>query len=104
VELRALSQSRAFYSMSDCRDMAFHVQEQHLTLGQIESFLTGLGVRFLGFELDLQVLDQYRARFKDDPSCAHLGNWARFEADNPDTFTAMYRFWIQRRPDPRAPP
>jgi 2-polyprenyl-3-methyl-5-hydroxy-6-metoxy-1,4-benzoquinol methylase/Tfp pilus assembly protein PilF len=96
VELRALSQSRAFYSMSDCRDMAFHVQEQHLTLGQIESFLTGFELRFLGFELDLQVLNQYRARFGDDPYCTDLRHWAHFEADNPETFTAMYRFWIQR--------
>lgn len=96
VELRSLSNSHAFYSMSDCRDLAFHVQEQHLTLGQIESFLAEFGLRFIGFELDLHVLNQYRARFIDDPSCTNLRNWARFEADNPDTFTGMYRFWIHQ--------
>jgi SAM-dependent methyltransferase len=96
VEVQSLGKSRAFYSLSDCRDLAFHVQEQHLTLGQIESFLSELGLRFIGFELDLQVLNQYRARFSDDPSGTDLRHWARFEADNPDTFTAMYRFWIQR--------
>lgn len=98
VELRSLSRSHAFYSMSDCRDLAFHVQESHLTLGEIGSFLSGFGfaVRFVGFELDPRVLNQYRARFNDDPSCSDLRNWARFEADHPDTFTGMYRFWIQR--------
>ena len=96
VELRLLSNSRAFYSMSDCRDLAFHVQEQHLTLGQIESFLTEFGLRFIGFELDLSVINQYCARFSDDTSCTNLRNWARFEADNPDTFTGMYQFWIQQ--------
>jgi 2-polyprenyl-3-methyl-5-hydroxy-6-metoxy-1,4-benzoquinol methylase len=96
VELGLLSNSHAFYSLSDCRDLAFHVQEQHLTLGQIESFLAESGLRFIGFELDLRVLNKYRARFSDDPSCTDLRNWARFEADNPDTFTAMYRFWIQQ--------
>jgi tetratricopeptide (TPR) repeat protein/2-polyprenyl-3-methyl-5-hydroxy-6-metoxy-1,4-benzoquinol methylase len=96
VELRSLSNSQAFYSMSDCRDLAFHVQEQHLTLGQIESFLAESGLRFVGFELDLRVLNQYRARFPDDPSCTNLRSWARFEDDNPDTFTAMYRFWIHQ--------
>ena len=50
----------------------------------------------MGFELDLQVLHQYRARFTDDPSCTNLRNWARFEADNPDTFVEMYQFWIQK--------
>jgi hypothetical protein len=72
------------------------VQERHLTLREIESFLSAHNLRFIGFELDLRVLNQYRARFADDPSCTNLRNWASFEADNPDTFTAMYRFWIQR--------
>jgi SAM-dependent methyltransferase/tetratricopeptide (TPR) repeat protein len=96
AEVRSLSRSRAFYSMSDCRDLAFHVQEQHLTLPQIESFVSESGLRFIGFELDRRVLDQYRARFGNDPSCSDLRNWARFEADNPDTFTAMYQFWIRK--------
>jgi tetratricopeptide (TPR) repeat protein/2-polyprenyl-3-methyl-5-hydroxy-6-metoxy-1,4-benzoquinol methylase len=101
VELRSLRNSHAFYSMSDCRDLAFHVQEQPLTLQQVESFLTESALDFLGFELDPGVLNQYRARFDDDPSGTSLRNWARFEAENPDTFTAMYRFWIQRPPGPR---
>jgi len=32
------------------------------------------------------VLNQYRARFDDDPSCTNLHNWACFEADNPKAF------------------
>ncbi len=96
AELRSLANSHAFYSMSDCRDLAFHVQEQHLTLEQIESFLTEAALGFLGFELDVRVLNQYRARFDDDPSCTNLRQWARFEAEHPDMFTAMYRFWVQR--------
>jgi SAM-dependent methyltransferase len=96
VEVRSLSNSQSFYSLSDCRDLAFHVQEQQLTLGQIESFIAACGLRFIGFELDPRVLDQYRARFAADPHCINLRNWALFEADNPDTFTAMYRFWIYR--------
>jgi tetratricopeptide (TPR) repeat protein/2-polyprenyl-3-methyl-5-hydroxy-6-metoxy-1,4-benzoquinol methylase len=94
--LRLLTKSQGFYSMSECRDLVFHVQEQQLTLPQIESFLSECGLRFLGFELDVRVLNQYRARFTDDPSGTDLRNWARFEADHPDTFTAMYLFWIQR--------
>jgi len=96
VELQWLSMLSDFYSTSDCRDLLFHVQEHRLTLGQIESFLDEFGLHFIGFELDPFLLHQYRARFSDDPSCTNLGNWARFEADNPDTFVAMYRFWIQQ--------
>jgi tetratricopeptide (TPR) repeat protein/2-polyprenyl-3-methyl-5-hydroxy-6-metoxy-1,4-benzoquinol methylase len=96
AELQWLDSTPDFYSMSECRDLLFHVQENRLTLGQIESFLADFGLHFIGFELDRRVLHQYRVRFTDDPSCTNLRNWARFEADNPDTFTGMYRFWIQR--------
>jgi tetratricopeptide (TPR) repeat protein/SAM-dependent methyltransferase len=96
-ELRRLAQSKGFYSMSECRDLAFHVQEHQLTLGQIDSFLAENGLRFIGFELGAPVLSQYRAVFGDDPTCTNLRNWAQFEAANPDTFTAMYQFWVQRQ-------
>jgi tetratricopeptide (TPR) repeat protein/2-polyprenyl-3-methyl-5-hydroxy-6-metoxy-1,4-benzoquinol methylase len=96
VELQWLSKVPDFYSTSDCRDLLFHVQEHRLTLGQVESFLAEFGLRFIGFQLDPRVLNQYRVRFTDDPSCTNLRNWARFEADNPDTFVGMYQFWIQQ--------
>jgi tetratricopeptide (TPR) repeat protein/2-polyprenyl-3-methyl-5-hydroxy-6-metoxy-1,4-benzoquinol methylase len=98
LEKHLLSNTQAFYSTSECRDLLFHVQEHSLTLGQIESFLAEIGLDFIGFELDLRVLHQYRARFKDDPSATNLRNWSHFEADNPDTFAGMYRFWIQSGP------
>ncbi len=96
TELQSLTKTPDFYSTSECRDLLFHVQEHRLTLGQIESFLAEFGLQFIGFELDPRMLRRYRARFTDDPSGTNLRNWARFEADNPNTFTGMYQFWIQR--------
>lgn len=95
-ELEWLSKAPDFYSTSDCRDLIFHVQEHRLTLPQIESFLSESGLRFIGFELEFQVLQQYQARFPGDPGAMSLPNWAEFEADNPDTFVGMYQFWIQK--------
>jgi len=96
VELQWLSMSPDFYSTSECRDLLFHVQEQRLTLNQIESFIVESGLHFIGFELDHRILNQYRTRFPDDGSATNLRNWARFEAEHPDTFAGMYRFWIQK--------
>jgi tetratricopeptide (TPR) repeat protein/2-polyprenyl-3-methyl-5-hydroxy-6-metoxy-1,4-benzoquinol methylase len=96
VELQSLSQGQDFFSTSECRDLLFHVQEHRLTLSQIESFLADAGLHFIGFELNRSVLNQYRECFTDDPSCTNLRNWASFESDNPDTFSAMYQFWIQK--------
>jgi tetratricopeptide (TPR) repeat protein/2-polyprenyl-3-methyl-5-hydroxy-6-metoxy-1,4-benzoquinol methylase len=96
AELQWLGEISDFYSTSECRDLLFHVQEHRLTLGQIESFLEEFGLQFIGFELASTVLYQYRARFTDDTSATNLRNWACFEADNPNTFIGMYRFWIQK--------
>ena len=96
VEVQSLSRFPDFYSTSDCRDLLFHVQEHRLTLGQIESFLAEFALQFIGFQLDPRALLQYRARFSDDPSGTNLRSWARFEAENPDTFVGMYQFWIQQ--------
>jgi tetratricopeptide (TPR) repeat protein/2-polyprenyl-3-methyl-5-hydroxy-6-metoxy-1,4-benzoquinol methylase len=96
VELRWLSDMPDFYSTSECRDLLFHIQEHRLTLGQIESFLAEFGLRFIGFDLDPRVLSHYRMRFNGDEPGTDLSNWTRFEADNPDTFAGMYKFWIQQ--------
>jgi tetratricopeptide (TPR) repeat protein/SAM-dependent methyltransferase len=95
-EVQWLTTIADFYSTSECRDLLFHVQEHRLTLGQIEGFISEHGLQFIGFELDLRVLQQYRARFADDTAGTNLRNWAHFEAENPDTFIGMYRFWIQK--------
>ncbi len=96
AELQWLSQAPDFYSTSECRDLLFHVQEHRLTLDQISAFLSESRLQFLGFELDMRVLHQYRTRFTDDPSAMNLHHWARFEADNPNTFVGMYQFWVQK--------
>jgi tetratricopeptide (TPR) repeat protein/2-polyprenyl-3-methyl-5-hydroxy-6-metoxy-1,4-benzoquinol methylase len=96
AELRWLTTSPDFYSTSECRDLLFHVQEQRLTLNKIEAFIAESGLHFIGFELDSRVLNQYRARFPEDRPGTNLRSWARFEADYPDTFAGMYRFWIQK--------
>lgn len=98
--LQWLSRVPDFYSTSECRDLLFHVQEHRLTLDQISAFLSETGLQFLGFELDPRVVHQYRNRFAGDPSAINLHNWARFEADNPDTFLGMYQFWVQKPLEP----
>ncbi len=101
AELQWLSEMPDFYSTSECRDLLFHVQENRLKLEQIDRFLREFKLRFIGFDLDPRVLGQYRARFADDPCGTNLSNWAHFEADHPDTFAGMYRFWIQQPADHR---
>jgi hypothetical protein len=93
--LRRVTDFTDFYSTSECRDLLMHVQEHQLSIPEIAAFLDEEGFEFLGFETSAGA--RYRNRFPDDPAATNLSNWARFEAENPSTFTEMYQFWIQKR-------
>lgn len=88
-----------FYSLSACRDLLFHVQEQCFTLQQIAIILQELGLRFLGFDIrDHSVLKKYLEQFGgEDPQALSLEHWQQFELDNPHTFIGMYSFSVQKK-------
>jgi 2-polyprenyl-3-methyl-5-hydroxy-6-metoxy-1,4-benzoquinol methylase len=87
--------SEDFFSLSACRDLLFHVQEQRMTLAEIARFTQGQNLRLLGFELDDAVLAAYRKRFPQDRAATDLACWEAFEADHPGLFGGMYIFWVQ---------
>ena len=93
----SVTRSPDFATTSACRDLLFHVHEQQLTLIEIEQFLAAEDLRFLGFELEANVLEKYRAHFPSDAAMTNLAQWDRFETQNPHTFGGMYQFWIQKQ-------
>jgi len=86
-----------FYTTSECRDLIFHVQEHRHTLPQIKENLEELGLNFIGFSLEPRLARHYGARFPEDTSRTNLDLWNVFEQENPDTFTGLYQFWVQKR-------
>lgn len=95
--LSRVTESTDFFSTSSCRDLLFHVQEHRFTIPQIAAFLAKQDLLFIGFEIDPQIQHDYSTRFPDDPALADLEKWNIFERENPNTFAAMYQFWIQKR-------
>jgi len=93
-ELHGLTGFSDFFSMSECRDLLFHVQEHQFSIPQIADFLRESGFTFLGFETPART--GYLRRFPDDRTATNLVNWAAFEAEHPSTFATMYQFWIQK--------
>jgi 2-polyprenyl-3-methyl-5-hydroxy-6-metoxy-1,4-benzoquinol methylase len=86
-----------FFSMSECRDLLFHVHEAHMTIPSIKSFIAEHGLRFLGFEFDAPVANQLRNHFAASGwSLTDLDRWHGFETRYPDTFSGMYQFWVQK--------
>jgi tetratricopeptide (TPR) repeat protein len=96
-----LAALRDFHATSECRDLLFHVQERTFTLEQVDEALRALDLTLLGFVLPPDVTRAYAQRFADDPAATNLANWARFEAEHPQTFLGMYVMWLQK-PSGRA--
>src|SRR5690242_8233429 len=94
---RQVLHGRDFYTLSECRDMLFHVQEHCYTLPRLKENLRELGLAFLGFSIGQGIANQYRRRFPDDVSQTDLDHWHIFETENPDTFSTMYLFWVQKQ-------
>ena len=87
-----------FFTLSECRDALFHVQEHGFELERIATFLSDNALEFLGFDVDPGVARRYTQRFPEDAARTNLDNWNTFEQKNPDTFIGMYQFWVQKRP------
>jgi Flp pilus assembly protein TadD/SAM-dependent methyltransferase len=95
---RRIATGLDFFTLSECRDALFHVQEHTFDLGQIAAFLSDNALEFLGFDAGPDVAHRYIRRFPGDAARTNLENWAAFEQENPDTFIGMYQFWLQKRP------
>ena len=84
-----------FYSLSELRDLLFHVEEHRFTIPQIQGCLEKLGLTFCGFH-DQHILRKYRSVYEDKDAIYDLGKWEDFEQHNPDVFSGMYQFWCQK--------
>ncbi len=93
---RQLTLFRDFYAISECRDLLFHVQEHRFTLPQLRAMLTELGLGFIGFLLEPQVIRRYRQTFPQDASMTDFDRWNDFETQYPSTFSGTYVFWAQK--------
>jgi hypothetical protein len=87
-----------FFSLSDCRDLLFHVHERQLTIPQLKDFIAQLGLTFVGFEFSpFEAHLHYRNVFaRNGWSIGDLDRWDAFERANPDLFAGMYVFWVQK--------
>ena len=84
-----------FYSMSELRDLLFHVREHRFSLPQIQKTLTDLGLKFCGFDT-LKIIHHFKLRHAGPNDPYDLEKWASYEKLYPKAFSSMYQFWIQK--------
>ena len=88
---------RDFYSLSECRDLCFHVQEHRLTTETLQKLLDSNSLAFCGFMVPEQIQKLYQEKYPEDSDMTSLSNWGEFEEEHPSTFTSMYQFWAQKQ-------
>ena len=84
-----------FYSLSEFRDLLFHVQEHRFTIPQIKGCLSDLGLKFCGFESE-NIISQFKLTNINKKDTYNLDKWHVFEEANPRAFVGMYEFWCQK--------
>lgn len=90
-KLRPLAHFIDFYSISMCRDLAFHVQEHQFRPKEILTLALGAGLTLLGFGIvDAKAARLYAARNPADRYVRDVAKITAFEREFPQTFAAMY--------------
>ena len=92
---KKISDFSDFFSLSECRDLIFHVQEHNFTLPRIQECLNELELKFCGFE-DQDIVSKFKKFHGKGSDTYDLMLWHQFEENNPDTFGNMYQFWCQK--------
>ena len=88
---------RDFFTLEECRDLLFHVQEHRFSLPQIQGIIEELGLDFVGFEFGSpERLTSFRSAFPEPGAAQSLHAWHEYEFGHPDTFSSMYQFWVSK--------
>ena len=95
VSLMKISSIMDFYSLSEFRDLLFHVKEHRFTIPKIKDALDSLGLSFCGFQSD-SIIRNFKAKNFELNDLYNLNLWNEFETSWPDTFIVMYQFWCQK--------
>jgi len=92
-----LRRFRDFFSMSECRDLLFHVQEHQYDLPEIVALAEQAGLKVLGVSRDMgrAAMLAYRAMFPEDASRTDPLKWDAVEARDADVARRMFPVWCQ---------
>lgn len=82
-----------YYSLTECRDLLFHVNEHQFNLLRIKTILDEFKLEFLQFHISHKVIQDYKRKNKDDVDATNLLLWNKHEEKNKETFSGMYNFW-----------
>lgn len=93
-----MSPASDFWTLSDCRDLLFHVNEHRFTLPQIGEMLGAVGLEFLGVQFGHAAdRTRYLAENTRQGALRDLARLHRHEQEHPEIFGDTYRLWARLR-------
>lgn len=95
-DIQMVSKWQDFYSVSEMRDLFFHVQEKTYTLPELTQIMADLDMELVKF---FSVTEPYQSIYfeKYSKRADDMDAWARLEEDYPQTFMNMYNFICKRK-------
>jgi len=93
--LAALKTSDDLYSLSGCRDLAFHAHERRFTPPQVADLVGAAGMTLAGFDAPPPAMDAFHSAFGARADPLDLRLWDRLEVQEPFLFAGMYAVWCQ---------
>ena len=88
-----------FYSLSELKDLLFHVQEHRFSILKIKNCLGELGLKFCGFGTN-KIVQNFKLTNPNKEDPYNLDKWQTYEEANPKIFVGMYQFWCQKEQSP----
>jgi len=98
--LKKIERSLDFYTLSEARDLLFHIQETTYTLAELQEIMDRIGVEFLRFRFpNPEGYNLYKQRFPDEPTFSNFENWDKLEDEREYLFSNMYQFICKKKGD-----
>ena len=85
-----------FYSLSNCRDLLFHIQVHLFNLIEIKELLKKNNLEFLGFEVKKEIINAFKKIYPNKEDIYSMNCWNDFESKNRTMFSNMYHFWVKK--------
>lgn len=93
-----------FFSLSECTDLLFHVQEHRFTFPKIRAFVEPYGLELHHVMVENNIRKSYQEMFPDDKDMVNWDHWDQFEQKYPLTFAGMYKTWFKFKGDKSTHP
>ena len=87
-----IEQWRDFNSLSECRDLLFHIQETSYTFLELDKLLKTTGLSLTKLFVDKTVMLKFQETFDHPDQQKDLNCWHEFENHHPMTFAGMIHF------------